>query len=131
MKRDSDDAAADRADRMVGPMNVYSDANGAPDEWAERLGELFAVPAVGAVHNAQILEQTQRLAAQFRSALIDQAVIDQAIGILRSRDGVSAEEAVDLLRVASERDQARVPVVADGVVREAIRRVQYWQADKI
>jgi hypothetical protein len=46
------------ADAVVGPMNVYAHAKDEFDERAERLGQLFAVPAVPAaiaVQNAQIL----------------------------------------------------------------------------
>lgn len=121
MKHDSDDPAADRADQMVGAMHVSSGANDSLDEWAVRLGELFAVPAAAAIPNQQILAQSQRLAAQFQSALTDRAVIDQAIGILLSRDGVSAEEAAELLRGLSEREQRTMAVVADGIVRDAVR----------
>ena len=79
------------ADQVVGAMNVYAHAKDAFDERAEHLGRLFAVPAAIAVQNAQILAQTQRLAATLQSALTNRAVIDQAIGILMSRSGVSAD----------------------------------------
>ena len=81
-------------------MNVYAHAKDAFDERAEQLGELFAVPAAIAVQNAQILAQTQRLAAKLQSALTNRAVIDQAIGILMSRSGVTADEAFSRLRDA-------------------------------
>ena len=51
-------------DRVVGAMNVYAHAKHAFDERAAELGEIFAVPAAVAVQNAQVLAQTQRLAAQ-------------------------------------------------------------------
>ena len=86
------------ADAVVGAMNVYAHAKDAFDERAEQLGELFAVPAAIAVQNAQILAQTQRLAATLQAALTNRAVIDQAIGILMSRSGVSADEAFTRLR---------------------------------
>src|SRR5664279_2998268 len=54
------------ADQVVGAMNVYAHARDAFDERSERLGQLYAVPAAIAVQNAQILAQTQRLAAKFQ-----------------------------------------------------------------
>jgi GAF domain-containing protein len=76
-------------DQVVGAMNVYAHPKDAFDERAEHIGELFAVPAAIAVQNAQILAQTQRLAADLQAALTSRAVIDQAIGIIISRTGVT------------------------------------------
>ena len=47
--------------------------------------QIAAVPAAVAVQNAQVLAQTQRLAAQLQSALETRGVIDRAIGIMMSR----------------------------------------------
>jgi AmiR/NasT family two-component response regulator len=91
---------------------------------------LFAVPAAIAVQNAQILAQTQRLAARFQSALTNQAVINQAIGILMSRSGVSADEATERLRALSQRGQMRLAAVADSIVREAVRRARARHTDE-
>jgi AmiR/NasT family two-component response regulator len=110
-------------------MNVYAHAKDAFDERAEQLGQLFAVPAAIAVQNAQILAQTQRLAARFQSALTNQAVINQAIGILMSRSGVSADEATERLRALSQRGQMKLAAVADGIVREAVRRARARHTD--
>jgi GAF domain-containing protein len=118
------------ADQVVGAMNVYAHAKDAFDERAEQLGQLFAVPAAIAVQNAQILAQTQRLAARFQSALTNQAVINQAIGILMSRSGVSADEATERLRALSQRGQMKLAAVADGIVREAVRRARARHTDE-
>ena len=117
------------ADQVVGAMNVYAHAEDAFDERAEHLGELFAVPAAIAVQNAQILAQTQRLAATFQSALTNRAVIDQAIGILMSRSGVSADQAKDRLRVLSHHEHTTMVAAADGIVREAVRRARARHPD--
>ena len=111
-------------DAVVGAMNVYAYAKDAFDERAEGLGELFAVPAAIAVQNAQILAQTQRLAAYLQAALTNRAVIDQAIGIVMSRSGITAEQAFDRLRTISQRDHVKVAEVAAGVVESAVRRVR-------
>ncbi len=71
-------------DTVVGAMNVYARPKDAFDDRAERIGQLFAEPAAIAVQNAQILAQTQRLAANLAAALTNRAVIDQAIIISRS-----------------------------------------------
>jgi GAF domain-containing protein len=112
------------ADQLVGAMNVYAHARDAFDDRAEQLGRLFAVPAAIAVQNAQVLAQTQRLAAQLQSGMTNRAVIDQAIGILRSRTGESAGQAADRLRALSQRENTKMAAVADAIVREAVRRAR-------
>jgi GAF domain-containing protein len=116
-------------DTVVGAMNVYAHAKQAFDERAEQVGELFAVPAAIAVQNAQILAQTRRLAASFQTALTTRAVIDQAIGIVMSRHGVSADEAFNRLRTLSQREHAKVAVIAEGIVQAAVQRARARRPD--
>ena len=130
MKRDFDEAAGERADPMVGAMSVSFDAEDAFDQRAEHWGQFFSGPAVVAEQNAQILALAGRLAARFQSALTERTVVDQAVGILMSRGGVSAEEAADVLRVLSECEQTSVAVVADRVVREAVLQARVGRTDK-
>lgn len=105
-------------------MNVYAHAKHVFDDRAARIGELFAVPAAVAVQNAQVLAQTKRLASRLQAALDSRAVIDQAIGIIRSRRGVGADEAFERLRVLSQNEGRKLREVADSVVDEAVRRAR-------
>ena len=105
-------------------MNVYAHGKDAFDERAEHIGQLFAVPAAIAVQNAQVFAQTQRLAATLQSALTNRAVIDQAIGILMSRSGLSADQAYDRFRALSQQSNAKVAAVAGSITREAVRRAR-------
>jgi AmiR/NasT family two-component response regulator len=91
---------------------------------------LFAVPAAIAVQNAQILSQTRRLAENFQAALTSRAVIDQAIGIIMSRHGVSADEAFLRLRTLSRREHAKVAVIAVGIVQAAVQRARARRPDR-
>jgi GAF domain-containing protein len=111
-------------DRVVGAMNVYAHAKNAFGPDAVRIGELFARPAAVSVHNAQVLAESQRLAAQLAEALTSRAVIDQALGIVMSRTGASAEEAFDRLRVMSQSRHVKVAEVSRVLVQEAVRRVR-------
>jgi GAF domain-containing protein len=119
------------ADAVVGAMNVYAHGKDAFDERSEQLGRLFAVPAAIAVQNAQILAQTQRLAAQFQAAMTSRSVIDQAIGILMSRSGVTPDEAVARLRRLSQQEHTKLTEVAAGIVREAVRRARARHIDEM
>ncbi len=112
------------ADQVVGAVTVYAHARDAFDEQAERVGQLFAAPAAIAVQNAHVLAQTRRHAARLKSALAHRAVIDQAIGIVMSRTGVSADQAIDRLRDMSQQQATKLTTVAENVVLEAVRRAR-------
>jgi len=111
-------------DTVVGAMNVYARPKDAFDARAEHIGQLFAEPAAIAVQNAQILAQTQRLAANLAAALTNRAVIDQAIGIIISRSGSTPEAAFDRLRALSQGNHIKVAAVATSIVEEAARRAR-------
>jgi GAF domain-containing protein len=112
------------SDRVVGAMNVYAHAKNAFGPAAVRIGELFARPAAVTVHNAQVLAQSQRLAAQLGEALTSRAVIDQALGVLMSRTGANPEEAFARLRAMSQSQHVKVAEVARVLVDEAVRRAR-------
>jgi GAF domain-containing protein len=107
---------------VLGAMNVYAHSRDAFDEHGARIGELFAEPAAIAVQNAHVLAQAQRLAAQLQIALANQGTIDQAIGILMSRNGGTPEVAMDELCQASEAQDETLHTVAARIVDEAVQR---------
>ena len=111
-------------DDVLGAINVYAHAHNVFDEHAVRLGEAFAVPAAVAVSNARVLMQAQRLAAQLQTALGSRAVIDQAMGVVMSRQGCTAEEAFDRLRAISQSEGKRLSAVAASILEEAVRRAR-------
>jgi GAF domain-containing protein len=111
-------------DGVVGAMNVYAHAKNVFDDRAAELGEIFAVPAAIAVQNAQILAQTQRLAAQLHAALETRGVIERAVGILMSRSGGSAQDALERLRALSQHEHHKLAVVAQQIIDEAVRRAR-------
>lgn len=106
---------------VLGAMNVYAHPRDVFDERSVRVGEAYAVPAAVSVRNAQILAQSQRLAEQLQEALSSRAVIDQALGIVRSRLGCTEEEAMERLRHASRTGGLKVSRVASDTVEEAVR----------
>ena len=86
------------------------------------------MPAAIAVQNAQVLAQAKRLAANLQAALTSRAVIDQAMGIVMSRTGCTAEEAFDRLRARSQAEHIKVSAVAQSVVDAAVRRARSRRA---
>jgi transcriptional regulator with GAF, ATPase, and Fis domain len=112
------------ADELIGAINSFAHRHDVFGEHAMRLGELFAVPAAVSVHNALLLQRTRKTVEHLQRALVSRAVIDQAIGIIRSRTGDSAEEAFDRLRYASQSENIRVAVIAQQLLDESVRRAR-------
>jgi hypothetical protein len=108
--------------QTVGAINVYAREKDVFDDRAVELGELFAGPAAVAVHNAQILAQALTLATQLQTALSSRPVIDQAIGLLRGRNGGTTDEAFARLRAIRQREHTKLVDVAANLVNEAVRR---------
>ena len=76
------------------------------------------------MQNAQVLAQTQRLAAQLRSALEIRGVVDRAVGIIMSRSGATEDEALARLRTLSQNEHQKLAVIAGQIIDEAVRRAQ-------
>jgi GAF domain-containing protein len=112
-------------DGVLGAMNVYARGRDVFDERAENMGMLFAVPAAVAVQNAHILAQTKRLAIRLQTAVNARAEIEQAVGIMRSRSGISAAEAHRRLRALSQGQHRSVPEVAASIITAAIKSAQH------
>jgi GAF domain-containing protein len=111
-------------DQVVGAINAYARDRDAFAEHAVELGSQFAGPAAVSVYNAQLLSKARDRAEQLQRALASRPLIDQAIGILRSRSGVSEEEAFDRLTRISQKENVKLRVVAERMVEEAVRRAR-------
>ena len=85
-----------------------------------QLGSQFAGPAAVSVYNAKLLADAQERAENLQRAMGSRTVIDQAIGIMRSRSGGSAEEAFDRLTRISQAENVKLRVVAERLVDEAV-----------
>ncbi|MBI3217820.1 MAG: GAF and ANTAR domain-containing protein [Mycobacterium sp.] len=111
-------------DFVVGAISCYAQDRDAFGRHAVELGAEFADSAAVAVYNAQVLHRAQERAQQLQTALRSRAVIDQAIGIIRSRSGISAAEAFEHLARLSQNEQTKLNVVAGKLVEEAARRAR-------
>jgi GAF domain-containing protein len=107
-------------ERSVGAINVYARRKDAFDDRAVEHGELFAAPAAVAVHNAQVLARALELTQQLQIALESRPIVDQAIGLLRGRSGLSVEAAMDELRALSRDDGRKLVDVARDLLDEAV-----------
>ena len=111
-------------DHVIGAINCYAKSHDAFGAHAVRLGSQFAGPAAVSIYNAELLATAQERAERLRHALDSRAMIDQAIGIIRSRSGASAEVAFGRLVQMSQGENAKLRGVAARLVEEAVRRAQ-------
>lgn len=115
-------------ERVMGALNVYAHDKGVFDANAIRLGEAFAPHAAVSVFNAQLLAQAERVVGQLQEALTSRAEIDQALGVIMSRTGVTATAAFDQLRSSSQSRSMKLVDVARELLSEARRRAQARRA---
>lgn len=115
--------------QVLGALNVYAHGRDVFDEHAVGMGEAFSPQAAVSVHNAQLLDQAERLVAQLQQALTSRAEIDQALGVVMSRTGATAQEAFDRLRAQSQTRSVKVTEVAHEVLGEAVRRARARHAE--
>lgn len=109
---------------VIGALNMYAHSHDAFTTESRRMGEQFATSAAVVVHNARLLAQVQRETQRMQRALTSRATIDQAIGIIMARTGVTADEGFVRLRILSQRDGKKLHLVAQTVVNEAVRRAK-------
>jgi GAF domain-containing protein len=110
--------------QVVGSINVYARNKDVFGEHAVRLGSAFARSAAVSVHNTQLLVAAQERAEHLQRALVSRKIIDQAIGIIRARAGVTEEDAFSRLVRISQTENTRLAAVAEGIVDESVRRAR-------
>jgi hypothetical protein len=85
------------------------------------VGMLLATHAGAALVAARASEAAELRAANLKRALLTRDVIGQAKGMLMARRGISADEAFDVLRTASQRLNVKLALIAEAV---AARRLE-------
>ena len=93
----------------LGALNLYAKATDAFDHEDRTVGSVFAAHAAIALSSALHDEQMEE-------ALQSRDVIGQAKGMLMAREGVSADQAFDMLRRASQRLNVKLRDLAAGMV---------------
>lgn len=96
----------------LGALNLYSKAHDAFDDEDRTVGSVFAAHAAIALSSALHEEQMEE-------ALQSRDLIGQAKGMLMVREGVSADQAFDMLRRASQRLNVKLRDLAAGMVSGA------------
>jgi GAF domain-containing protein len=107
----------------IGALNNYSSNVAAfkTDQALDagvQVAEAVAVAVVNADAHAQVVDQAHNM----RLAMESRAVIEQAKGVLMAQRGVTAQQAFDMLRDASQRYNRKLRDIAAGVVDSTQRR---------
>jgi GAF domain-containing protein len=100
----------------IGALNLYSRKPAAFSEDSEQVGLQFAQQASVALANAQLYDSAYRMTQQLQEALTSRAVIDQAKGMLMAQHGIGADEAFDVLRTTSQRENRKLRDLAKEMV---------------
>lgn len=83
---------------------------------------LLAQNAAATIANAQVYAGARTLASHLETALESRGVIEQAKGILMAMQRCTADEAFDILRRASQRENRKLRAVAEAIVDRFSRR---------
>lgn len=108
----------------AGVMSVYGAAPAAFGDRVQLVAGLIARVTALVVQRLWALERAEETVSGLRAAMPSRSVVDQAIGILRSRNGFTDDEALDRLRALSQRSNVRLPEIAASLVDEAMRRAR-------
>lgn len=112
-------------DRPMGALNLYSKTNGSFGDDSESLGMLFATQASVAISNAHLYAAAVRLTEQLREAVKTREVIGEAKGILMAQEGVTEDEAFDMLKRVSQTKNVKLREIAQRIVDEAMAKAEH------
>lgn len=113
-----------RREPSFGAVTLYARAKNVFSETTEERARLITAAASAVIANAEHVTAANRLAASAHWAMTEGAVVERAVGILMSRSGVDAEEALSSLRGLSQRQNAKLTDLATRIVDEAARRAR-------
>jgi GAF domain-containing protein len=108
-------------DRRLGALNFYAREEDAFSEADEELATAFATQASIVLGNATAYFSAQELNEGLRLAMESRATIEQAKGIIMAQSAVDPEEAFDVLRRASQRENRKLRDIAHEMVERAAR----------
>ncbi len=103
-------------DRTTGALNLYSAGGAPPGDATVGIARGLAGQASAVLANAAALTSAQMANRQLQEALETRDMIGQAKGVLMARERMSADQAFDVLRRASQRSHRKLRDVAAEIV---------------
>lgn len=104
----------------AGALNIYSKTERAFDQVAIKMAEIFAKQATVALQNAQTYSAARNVAENLNEALKSRDKIGQAKGILMEREGVSDDEAFEMLKMISQKSNVKLRDIAQLLAEERL-----------
>jgi PAS domain S-box-containing protein len=101
---------------VAGALNLYVRNVNRLEELESGAFQLLADHAAAAIANAKLLDEAAQLAHNLSLALESRGDIEQAKGILMARERCTADEAFDMLRRASQRQNMKLRDVARSII---------------
>jgi GAF domain-containing protein len=102
----------------LGALNLYSKTLSAFEGTGAANADLFGEHAAVAVANAYTFANALRLSENLKEALKSRELIGEAKGILMAREGVTEDEAFEMLRRASQRANLKLRDIAQELVNK-------------
>jgi GAF domain-containing protein len=106
----------------IGALNLYAGSTDGFTSDDEALGTELAATAAIVLANASAYWDAFTLSEQLSAAMASRATIEQAKGILMSRSNITPDEAFDLLRKASQRENVKLRDIAQRIVTNRDQR---------
>jgi GAF domain-containing protein len=103
-------------DTTLGGLNLYATAAHAYDDVDTAALESVITAAATAVAGERAFDRSLKLVDQLHVAMASRAEIEQAKGILMARSHCDAEQAFDILRRASQRQNVKLRDIAHTIV---------------
>ncbi len=103
-------------DGAVGALNLYSRDEHAFTDADQANGEAFALQSAVVLANAQAYWDARALGEGLAEAMQSRAAIEQAKGILMAQSNVGPDDAFDLLRKASQRENRKLREIAQDLI---------------
>lgn len=102
--------------RPAGSLNLYSCAAAPWDDNSSRTVRMIGSQAEVVLTNAMELARSEHVNVTLQRALETRTVIGQAQGVLMARQNITAQEAFDILRRASQRTNRKLRDIAADIV---------------
>ena len=104
------------ADHSFGALNMYTTD---PRTWSEddlNAAQVLSSVATSYLVNSSKVRQLEQLTEQLQHALTARVIIEQAKGVVATRDGVSVDQAFHRIRRHARRHNTTIRTVAEAIV---------------
>lgn len=108
-------------DEPYGAMNIYAVTANAFDADHQQAAQLLADQAAVALANTRTYAECGEKIRQLQEALESRVIIEQAKGVLMATNACSPDEAFELLKHRSQRENRKLRLVADEIVAAVSR----------